>query len=228
MKFKSQLVTQVSGSVGGLVGSHNAGGMYFRARSIPVNPNTAEQQAVRSILAGLAAAWTTELTSDQRAAWENYAAAVPITDSLGEPRFISGLSHYVRSNVPRLQAAVARVDDGPVIYTLPSLSPVGATPDASDDDADVTFDNGDSWATAVGGYLLLYASRPQGAGINYFKGPYRYMGKVAGAVVPPTSPATIALPFPVAEGDQVFFLARSSQVDGGLSSPFRFRGVAVA
>ena len=40
MLFKSAAFTQASGSVGGLTFAHNRGGMYTRARSIPVNPKT--------------------------------------------------------------------------------------------------------------------------------------------------------------------------------------------
>ena len=84
MLIKSQLITQASGSIGGLVGSHNAGGMYFRARTIPVNPGSAAQIAVRNIVAQLTAAWTADLTAAQRTAWQTYADNVPTTNRLGD------------------------------------------------------------------------------------------------------------------------------------------------
>ncbi|KKM06452.1 hypothetical protein LCGC14_1743870, partial [marine sediment metagenome] len=48
MLFKSGLITQGSGSIGGLTASHNRGGMYFRARTIPTNPATSFQTVVRN------------------------------------------------------------------------------------------------------------------------------------------------------------------------------------
>jgi hypothetical protein len=228
MKFKSALVTAVSGSIGGLVGSHNAGGQYLRARTIPVNTNTSFQQAVRSYLALLAAAWSDSLEQAQRDAWENYAAQVPITDSLGEPRNISGIAHFLRSNVPRLQAGKARVDDGPTVYTLPSFTGPVFSPEAATDTVDVAFTNSDDWAGEVGGGMVLSASRPQGVGINYFRGPYRFMDIIPGAVSPPASPFNATMPFPTATGDKVFFFARVFRADGRLSSPFRASSTVAA
>ena len=69
MKFKSALVTQASGSVGGMTFSRNRYGMYTRAKGLPVNPNSEFQQAVRQIFSGLSSAWNGVLTSGQRSGW---------------------------------------------------------------------------------------------------------------------------------------------------------------
>ena len=45
---------QRSGSIGGATWSHNSSGAYIRARSIPVNPNTDRQNAVRVAVRNLA------------------------------------------------------------------------------------------------------------------------------------------------------------------------------
>ncbi|HBU29797.1 MAG TPA: hypothetical protein DEB56_09520 [Thiobacillus sp.] len=108
-------------------------------------------------------------------------------------------------------------------FTPPTI----AAPNAAADTVDVSFNNADPWATAVGGHMLIYLSRPQNPSINFFKGPYRFAGKVSGAVVPPTSPATITLPFPCVVGQRVFVKISFVQVDGRLSLPFRSFGTAV-
>lgn len=222
MKFKSALVTQASGSAGGLTASRNAGGMYFRARALPVNPNTAFQQAVRNFMGQLTSRWKATLTESQRAGWSFYAEATPIVDKLGDSRTIPPLSMYVRSNVGRLQAGLAVVDEPPSTFGLPSLSPLTFTPDAGADEVDVTFDDADVWANATGGGLAIFQSRPQSPTINYFNGPYRFAGVVLGDdTTPPTSPATIALPFPIVSGQKVFFQARAMEADGRVSTPFR-------
>jgi len=201
--------------------------MYFRARSIPVNPNTTQQQAVRNYLSQLSTAWLQVLTQVQRDAWAVYASNVPLVDALGEARSTTGLAHYIRSNVPILQNGGTRVDDGPVVFALPTFTAPTFTVAAAADTVSVGYDNSDGWATEDDGYMFVYASRPQSASINYFKGPYRLAGKVEGnTAVPPTSPEVINLPFPVAVGHQVFFKVSVARADGRVSSPFR--GFAIA
>lgn len=221
MKFKSALVTQASGSVGGATFAHNQGGLYVRARSIPTNPSSAFQVAVRANLAALSNAWSATLTAAQRAAWGVYAANVPLVNSLGDSINVSGIAMYNRSNAPRLQAGVSTLAAAPTnfnlgAFTIPTITCVAASSNLS-----VAFTNTDSWATAVGGYMFVYASRPQSPGINFFNGPYRFAGKISGAVVPPTSPVTIAVPFAAAAGNKIFYSVRVSQVDGRLSADFR-------
>jgi hypothetical protein len=228
MKFKSGLVTQVSGSFGGMTGSHNRGGLYFRARAIPVNTNTSFQQTVRNFMSQLTSRWVNTLTEAQRAAWSVYAEQTPMTDSLGDARSIPPLAMYCRCNIARLQAGLAVVDEGPTVYGLPTFTPPTFAVDASDDDVDVAFTDTDEWAIADGGGLVVLASRPQNPTINYFAGPYRFAASIDGAVVPPTSPATILLPFPVALGQKVFFQVRATLADGRISSPFRGSVIAAA
>ena len=228
MKFKSQVYTQVSGSIGGITYSHNQGGLYTRARSIPVNPGSTFQVAVRALVSSLTNYWVNTLTPAQRAAWDLYAANVLLPDPFGDPRLVSGLNMFSRTNVPLLQAAGTQVNVAPGGFDLGSFTPPTiAAPNAAADTVDVSFNNADPWATAVGGHMLIYLSRPQNPSINFFKGPYRFAGKVSGAVVPPTSPATITLPFPCVVGQRVFVKISFVQVDGRLSLPFRSFGTAV-
>lgn len=226
MKFQSQVYTKASGSVGGLTYSHNAGGMYTRGRVTPTDPGSAQQLVVRGLIATLSNWWLAVVTEAQRGAWKLYAQNVVLYDSFGAAIKISGLAHYIRANVPRLQAGKTRIDAGPTPYDLGAFTPPTVTVDATADEVDVTFTNTDPWAMAVGGHMLVYASRPQNPSINFFKGPYRYAGAISGAAAPPTSPATIALPFPCTVGEKVFFQVRVSQVNGRLQLPFRVGGTA--
>lgn len=221
MKFKSALVTQASGSVGGITFSRNRYGMYTRAKGLPVNPNSEFQQAVRQIFSGLSSAWNGVLTSNQRSGWEDYASNMVWSDSLGEPIKLSGQSVYAQLNTPRLQAGLARVDTAPEIFTQPDYTAPSVTADESDSQLHVAYTNTDDWAKEVGGAILLYASRPLSPSIRFFKGPYRYAGKVAGAAVPPTSPADIPMPFAIAGGQQVGIQYRIVRADGRMSAPFR-------
>jgi len=85
----------------------------------------------------------------------------------------------------------------------------------------LTFTNTDTWATAVGGSLLVYSSRPQDVGISFFKGPYQFAGRVNGAGTAPTSPQNITTPFTLAAGQLVFVQFRAVNADGRISAIFR-------
>lgn len=223
MLIDSGIVTRGSGSLGGLTLSRNRGGMYFRARAQPVNPNTPFQQRVRSAMALLSARWSSVLTKAELDAWDLYALNVPLPGPLGDLRNVGGLGMYQRTNVCRLntlEAELTVVDDAPGNfnlgeYTAPTIagvSEVGQT-------APVAFEVTDDWTAEVGSALLVYISRPTNASINYFKGPFRLAGAILGAdPIPPTSPEPLDLPFPVLTGQQIFWQARVSRIDGRLSA----------
>jgi len=220
--FKGLLVSKVSGSIGGITFSHNKGGPYFRSRATPTDPNSPQQQAVRAIVGQLSNHWINTLTAAQRESWATYAANVTVLDPFGDPRYIPPLSHFVRSNTPRLQAGRARVDDAPTIFntgdfTSPSFAVSEATQQVS-----VTFGDSDPWCDEDGSAMLIYGSRPQNPTINFFKGPYRFAGPIPGSsTLPPTTPQTIAIPFAAIEGQKTFWRAIVTRADGRLSLSFR-------
>jgi len=224
MKFKSPLISQASGSLAGTTFSRNKGGLYMRARATPTNPNSSFQQAVRAIMSQLSNVWSSTMTAAQRTAWETYAANTPLVDSLGESRPVTGLNMFCRYNVPALQSETistplltAPTEFNLGEYTAPTIASVTAPSTMS-----LGFEATDAWCDETGSNMLIYASRPQGPAINFFKGPYRFCGMVEGDdSSAPTSPASITLPFVVAAGQKVFIKASVARVDGRLSSPFR-------
>ena len=218
MLIKSALITAASGSIGGLTASHNKGGQYFRSRVVPVNSNTEQQQVVRNHMKACVAAWTGTLTQAYRDGWTAYAEAVGIVNALGDPRKINGLSMFMGCNVPRLQAGLTRVDVPPTTLTKPTFTAPVYTVTAPSTGS-LAYTNTDGWATAVGGALLLYTAKGTGVGVNYFKGPYRYAGKVSGAVTPPTSPASIAPAFSVTATQKVNYRVLAVMADGRISAP---------
>jgi len=230
MKFKSALVTQISGSIGGMTGSHNRGGMYFRARATPVNPNTVPQQAVRGFFAQLANLWVNVLTPGQRAAWDLYALNVLLPDPLGEPRNAGGLGMYIRSNIPRLQVGLPRVDTAPAIFDLGDFTPptVGIL-SAGAGTISVAFNILDAWVGEDDASMLMYVSRPANPSINYFKGPYRISDQIAGDLaLPPASPQVLSLTFPYVLDQRAFFRFNVTRADGRYGSEVRFTQIAAA
>jgi len=210
-----------SGSLGGITASHNRGGAYLRSRVVPTNPGTPLQAGVRAILGGLAAIWQNTLTSTQRAAWQTYANSLNILNPLGEPVALTGMNAYIRGNAVLLRIGLTRVDDAPVIFSLPELTTPAYTVTAPSTGS-LVFDNTDSWANATGSALILFTGRPQAASINYFKGPYQLAGAVLGDTsTPPTSPASIAPAFPMTAGLRCFYRCVAVTVDGRVSQSFR-------
>lgn len=228
MLFKSQVFTQASGSIGGQTFSHNKGGLYTRARTVPVNPATAQQQAVRNAMSQLAARWVSTLTNLQRADWLTYSQNVPLIGPLGDPREVGALPMYQRSNVSRLQAGLAVVDDAPTTFDLGDFTTPTMTASAIGNTISVTFDDSDAWANEDDSALLVYASNAQNASINFFKGPYRLKSSIDGdSVTPPTTPAVVPLSYSLTAGQRVFAQFRATRADGRLSSVQRLSALAV-
>lgn len=219
MLFKSQIFTQVSGSIGGTTFSRNKGGLYTRARSVPVNPNSPAQIAARNAFSSLVNAWTEILTGTQRDAWDLYALNTPVTNVFGDSKTLTGQQMYIRSNQPRVRDGQPRVDAGPTVFDLGTFTtPSFVISAAAPNDIDVTFDATDTWAIALGGFLFALASRGQNQSKNFFKGPFRSAGSIAGGTVPPTPPDVVISEFPYAEDQKVFVAFRAGQPDGRLSN----------
>lgn len=227
MKFSSLVYAAVSGSVGGLVYSHNQGGMYTRARAVPTNPNTAFQQVMRNAVSQLTAAWATVLTAANRTAWATFAQNVYLLDALGQARTIPPLSWYIKANSLRIQSGLTIVNAGPTVYELATLQIPTPTIVAAGTTVSIAFPSGDAWAAEVGGAMLVYASRAQSPTKNFFNGPYRFAGKILGAGTPPTSPQVVALPFAIGPvGSAMFFKFIAVRADGRPSAVLRVRATA--
>lgn len=219
---------QRSGSIGSTVYSHNRYGAYIRARSVPVNPNTDRQVAVRNAVRALTIAWQITLTQVQRDAWNTYAANVGWQNKFGDAVNLTGLNHYVRSNTALLMLGLPRVDAAPVIFNL-AAAELELDCSASEATQQITcaFDDGEPWATEAGAHQFFYMGLPQNAAITFFGGPFRYIG-VANGSVPDASPLAFAATFPFAEGQRIWIQSRILRADGRLSefAQHNFLGIA--
>lgn len=210
---------QRSGKQGGMVWSHNAGGPYVRNRTIPTNPNTDRQVAVRNAIRSIAIAWSLTLTQTQRDAWDLYASLVVWTNRLGQSIFLKGLNHYIRSNVVRVQNAIARVDAAPTSFDL-GTAELELAVTASEATQDLTI-NGqdpvdDPWIGIPDAWQFVYMGRPVNASVKFYGGPYRQITAIPGAG-PPPFPAVVGTAFPLAEGQRIWVRTRIARADGRLS-----------
>ena len=219
---------QRSGSIGGTVFSRNRFGAYIRARSVPVNPNTARQVVARNAARSISIAWQTVLTQAQRDAWNVYAANVSWTNKLGDTVNLTGLNHYLRSNSLRVQNGIARVDAAPVIFTL-ATAELALAVTASEATQDLTIDGdaGAAWVGEADAWQFYSMGLPQNGGIAFFGGPYRSVTAIPGAG-PPPFPATPAAVFPFAEGQRLWVRSRIARGDGRLSEFAEVNFLAVA
>lgn len=223
VKF-GQGVSKISGKVGGSVFAHNRGGSYVRNFSVPTNPSTVSQQEARLALTSAVEDWQVALTDAQRDAWKTFAGNVPQFNRLGDEITLTGQQAYVASASLRTRVGLPVVDDAPVVFSeAPFATDFDIAVSDGSNDIDVSFDNGDAWANEDGASLLIFAGREQAQSVNFFKGPFRFAGKVDGdGATPPTSPTTLTGPFGYNSGTKVFMRAVVVRADGRQSVPVIF------
>ena len=217
MLFKSALLTQASGSVGGITASHNAGGMYLRARTIPTDPNSNAQVAVRTAMSFLAARWTDDLSTVQRNAWAAYAANVAMTNPLGDAINLSGQMHYLRSNVIRKRLGFPVIDAAPVVFNLGEFTAMSFVGSEATQELTITFTDADHWPQTDDAWAVFHQSLPQNPSINFFKGPFQLHGYFEGdTAVPIVTPLILGTRVPVVQGQKLFMRVRVLFEDGRL------------
>lgn len=201
---------ELSGSARGLVFSHNKGGAYVRGRTIPTNPTTLKQSAVRAILATLSSSWS-GLTAGQRAEWAMWAELNPVVNSLGQSIQRTGQQAYVGLNTRLLQAGAAAVvtcPDSTGPGDLTTATAVATAPGSIVVTYTVT-------PLAAGQRLVLWSTLPQTVGRNPNRNQARLIGYTAAAAA---SPQTFASPYP-ALATQVSNLWVAVMDDAGQVSP---------
>ncbi len=216
-------VVQMSGSIAGDTFSRNRYGNYARARTKPVNPNTARQVLVRTAISVLTTRWSSVLTAAQRTAWNLYADSVNMTNRLGETIHLSGFNHYIRSNATRKTGPTVLIDDGPTVFELPEQDPtLAVTASEATQQLTISFDNTLPWAVEDDSFLFLFQGQPQNAQRNFFGGPWRFITYVPGADPGGAiTPSVNVGPFAIAEGQRQWIYGRITRADGRLSVPFR-------
>lgn len=169
MKFRSAILADARGSMGGMTASRNKGGSYFRSRVKPTNPNSEAQQEVRQAFALAVAGWSI-LTAGQRASWNSYAEQTPVTDSLGEQIKHSGRAWYVAQAAFLLRIGENAVATAPITPGIDALGePTGLVLSAADG-LTVQFNE----ATAANPILLAQMGPPISPGVLDYHGPYTF------------------------------------------------------
>jgi hypothetical protein len=206
--MKVQDVPQ-TGKLGVTVTWKGRNGMLRRWKTIPKNPRSGEQMAVRAKLASQAAAYD-QLTDVQQEAWENAGAKVQTSATLGQSGPLTGYQLFIKVN-----CALMAVDMDPV--TAPPAKPLLAV--LPIDGLQVTNTGGTiairlHAPTAPPDGTMLRACAPQNSGVRRPNG-YRVLGILGSPVaqyIDITSAYTTR--FGVPPAGQRVFVSVNANVDG--------------
>lgn len=208
-------ITAMSGSIAGNTFARNRSGNYVRSRTKPINPNSTSQVFARSIVGTLAQAWRTDLTAAKRTAWATYAAAVAVTNKLGETVYLTGFNHFVRSNAVLLQSAKGLITAGPTVLALPEKDPtLAVVASVATQLLTLTVDAGQPWALEANAFLQVEQGQPQNVTRNFFAGPWKYAGLInqANPLV-----LTVAAAYTLVLGQKTWVACRIVRADGRVS-----------
>lgn len=209
-------IAEARGSIGGTVFSRNRHGAYTRNRSVPVNPNTSRQAAVRLRVEQLQQAWREELTNAERSAWDDYADGSPVPNRLGQQTKLTGINTYIRTNSLYMQAGGTRIDAAPPTNGVAALPNITYTGDTTDGLQATVVDP----AMATDDAMLFFVSPPKPFSVNFFG---------QGFSITKFTLSTQTLPFElkpntdVAIGQRYFIEARAVFADGRPSQRFMQR-----
>lgn len=217
-------IIQMSGSIAGVTHARNRFGNYIRARTKPVNPNSALQAGIRDAMTDLTVLWSSTLTQAQRNAWASYAAAIAMKNRLGETVYLTGFNHFVRSNTAFLNTYGQYQAAGPTTLSLPETDtnfiPSGSV---ATQEISVAYDAAKPWANETLATFNVYVGKPRKASQAFFAGPWKYGGAEIGVTgAPPASPFTFTSPYVLVLGQIVTCYARIRRADGRLSEPFSY------
>lgn len=229
---RSPFLSAGSGKIGDMIATRNRFGFILKAYTPPDQPDTPAQQESYGHFGNICDRWLT-LTETQRALWRQYAAAVPMPNTLGQSRCITGKQHYIRSNMPRFwpPGGPFWCDAAPTTFRIAcnifwydlhcyilAMGRLNFYADGINQDP-ATVENEDS-------FILCYSSTPHTTESNYWKGPYQYRNAVYLSIgdqqhfATGQSMDTIWKP---AGGEVCHLKFIVSRVDGRLSSPLYFR-----
>lgn len=216
-------VVQMSGSIAGTVYARNRFGNYSRPRTKPVNPKSSRQVAARILVMYLSEQWREDPMTDLiRAAWQTYADSVNWNNRLGEQVTLTGFNMFIQCNSARITAGGALITAAPTVLSLPPGDPAFAVAgSAASQELSITFDPLFDWNIIDDGLMSVYMGKPQSPSRNFFGGPYRFADAIEGDTAsPPTSPATMAAPFVLVEGQKIWCEARIQEADCRVSTRF--------
>lgn len=124
------IVADIRNKLNGSVFSKNRYGSYVRTKVTPVNPQTTSQQNARGILSSVSQGWR-GLTEGQRQSWISASPNFPFTDIFGNAKILSGSALYAKLNTRLINAGASALDTAPTPVSIPTITGLSITADAS-------------------------------------------------------------------------------------------------
>jgi hypothetical protein len=118
----SAVVADARKKLAGTVFSKSRFGAYMRTKTSPVQPRTTPQRNVRAQFTANAKAWSGTLTSAQRQAFTNLAAANPKHDRFGNSQTLTGAQMYQSLNRNLNTIGVSPISAAPASLSVGSPS----------------------------------------------------------------------------------------------------------
>lgn len=213
-----------SGSYAGFTSSKNRFGQYVRNRRAPVQPiGTGRRAFIRAAFGAASVAWAS-LTPEQQGAWDSFAAAHPVTNSLGASVTLTGHQMFVAVGTQRQNIAAAIGTEPP---TTTETWAIGASALEIDDVPTVTMTFA---VTGVTGKALVAFSPPLSPGRRF---PTRFWQEASVAAAAGTVAHTATGPF-TAEfgnptlGQRVFCKITPVNAEGWTGTPLIVSTIVVA
>lgn len=199
----SALLQEMRGKLNGSVMSRNRTSNYVRTKTTPINRNTTAQVQARQRLTTASKSWR-DLTQLEIAGWNNVVSQYKRNNIFGDQFTPSGIALYNRLNLNLDNINQPRIVDAPLPTAVNPVDTLSAAAAAGAATMTLSF----TPAIAVGTSVLVRATAPLSAGINFVKSQLRVITVLTSADVSPANVKAAYLAkfgsFPPA-GSKVFF-----------------------
>jgi hypothetical protein len=166
MLFKSNTITQASGSVGGTVYSRTKSGMVMKARSVPTNPSSKRQRAQLSGRIQAINWWNKVLTPAERQQWNEYAANVPVVNAIGTTFHRNGQQWFLGRTVYQIQLGGVIYGSPPTLFDRPSLPMPRIDYVFGAPDITLIWDGNNQINPLSNGVIFTYVTKPVNKSVN--------------------------------------------------------------
>lgn len=212
---------QIRNSLSSVTFAQGPFGTVARARTPPVNPNSARQVAIRAALALVSFRWSNLLTSAQRQAWDAYAATTPLPDPFGGTKLVSGRQMWMRTNVifaDLLGTVLDAAPGTPGVGQPPLLTIAASTANGLEVTAITP-------TIAAGALVNVRVGLPVNFARNFYKAPFTNVATIDSTTV---FPITLIPAAQMVIGQRYFTASRHIEVDGKVSERTIFQADVTA
>lgn len=159
MLIQSPIISDASGSAGGVTLFRSRSGMELRPRQGPGTRTSAPSNAARATLSGLTEAWRASLSNQQRADWGAFATRSYRTLAPFNRGWKSGRSAFFALNVIRQRGKQPLALNPPIAGTTATpVNPSSITAQQINQQLQINWNGGDYWLTqtTVSRWIRIY------------------------------------------------------------------------